>query len=265
MQCAAASLTSCQPTGLAGRARSSSSSSRASRPAAAAPRRQLAVRAATDSNSSGNGGISSLDGGKGLFNPTSSLLGPKPNLSGPASSSSLGTSNANKPQLKLEDVELKSGVNVSYVKLRDHLAAGEWREAEDELREVLIQAAGPAAVKRGWVYFSEVKFIPVEDMRTMDELWRAASGGKFGYSVQREMWVQQRRQWTKFFKAIEWVQGENNIYKKWPQEFDYSQEAPRGHLPLTNALRGTRLFEAILEHEAFEKKAVGSGNGSLIK
>ena len=51
-------------------------------------------------------------------------------------------------------------VNVSYVKLRDHLAAGEWREAEDELREVLIQAAGPAAVKRGWVYFSEVKFIP---------------------------------------------------------------------------------------------------------
>jgi hypothetical protein len=50
-------------------------------------------------------------------------------------------------------------------------------------------------------------------MRTMDELWRAASGGKFGYSVQREMWVQQRRQWTKFFKAIDWVQGENNIYK----------------------------------------------------
>ena len=39
--------------------------------------------------------------------------------------------------------------------------------------------------------------------------------------------------------------------RKWPQEFDYSQEAPRGHLPLTNALRGTRLFEAILEHEAF--------------
>lgn len=35
---------------------------------------------------------------------------------------------------------------------------------------------------------------------------------------------------------------------KWPQEFDYSAEAPKGHLPLTNALRGTRLFEAIMEH-----------------
>jgi hypothetical protein len=54
-------------------------------------------------------------------------------------------------------------------------------------------------------------------------------------------------------------------HRKWPQEFDYSQEAPRGHLPLTNALRGTRLFEAILEHEAFEKKAVGSGSGAGSK
>jgi hypothetical protein len=36
----------------------------------------------------------------------------------------------------------------------------------------------------------------------------------------------------------------------------------RGHLPLTNALRGTRLFEAIMEHEAFDKPAKGIGGGS---
>ena len=43
----------------------------------------------------------------------------------------------------------------------------------------------------------------------------------------------------------------------------YSADAPKGHLPLTNALRGTRLFEAIMEHEAFNKPAptVG-GSGS---
>ena len=41
--------------------------------------------------------------------------------------------------------------------------------------------AGPAAQQRGWVYFSEVKFIPAQDMRTMDALWRAASANKFGY------------------------------------------------------------------------------------
>ena len=50
-------------------------------------------------------------------------------------------------------------------------------------------------------------------MRTLDELWKAASGGKFGYSVQREIWLQKSRQWPKFFKAIDWVQGENNVYR----------------------------------------------------
>ena len=53
----------------------------------------------------------------------------------------------------------------------------------------------------------------VEDMQTLDGLWKAASGGKFGYSVQREMWLQARKQWPKFFKAIDWVQGENNVYR----------------------------------------------------
>lgn len=40
-----------------------------------------------------------------------------------------------------------------------------------------------------------------------------------------------------------------NYYRKWPMEFIYSaEEAPKGHLPLTNALRGTQLLQAILEH-----------------
>lgn len=215
--------------------------------------------------SQAGGSPPSLDTSKGLFTSNSSLLGPKPNLSGPGSPS-LGAplSSSKSKQVNLDDVELKSGVSVDYSSLRDLLKEGKWREAEDETRELLIQAAGPAAVKRGWVYFSEVKFIPVEDMQTLDGLWKAASGGKFGYSVQREMWLQARKQWPKFFKAIDWVQGENNVYRKWPQEFDYSAEAPRGHLPLTNALRGTRLFEAIMEHPAFDKplKSVGSGSGS---
>ena len=50
-------------------------------------------------------------------------------------------------------------------------------------------------------------------MQTLDGLWRAASGGKFGYAVQREMWLQARKQWPKFFKSIDWVQGENNVYR----------------------------------------------------
>ena len=52
----------------------------------------------------------------------------------------------------------------------------------------------------------QVKFIQAKDLQTIDALWRAASGGKFGYSVQKELWIQNRRYWEKFFKAIDWVQ-----------------------------------------------------------
>lgn len=45
------------------------------------------------------------------------------------------------------------------------------------------------------------------------------------------------------------------MYRKWPAEFKYSQDAPRGHLPLTNCLRGTQLFEELLAHPAFNKTA----------
>jgi hypothetical protein len=63
------------------------------------------------------------------------------------------------------------------------------------------------------VYWSEVRSIPVEDMCTLDALWKAASNGRFGYAVQREVWLQNQKRWPKFFKAINWVQGENNVYR----------------------------------------------------
>jgi len=97
----------------------------------------------------------------------------------------------------------------------------------------------------------------------MDALWRAVSGGKYGFSAQREVWLNSRKRWDKFFKAIDWVQGEDNVYRKWPGEFDYSvpqpgsNRPPKGHMPLTNALRGTQLFQAILEHPAWEEAPQG--------
>jgi len=161
------------------------------------------------------------------------------------------------PKPKLDDVPLESEAGMDYTALLEHLKAGDYRKADDETRALLIKLAGEGAIKRGWVYFSEVKSISVKDMQTLDNLWKTASSGKFGYSVQKEMFTQAARRWPKFFKQIDWVVGENNVYRKWPMEFNYSLDAPRGHLPLTNALRGTQLFEAIFAHPAFEKTSKG--------
>ena len=95
---------------------------------------------------------------------------------------------------------------MDYTSLRERLRTGDIRGADDETRAILIRLAGEAAVKRGWVYFSEVKSISVEDLQTLDSLWVAGSGGKFGYSVQKEMFTQAAKRWPRFFKQIDWVQ-----------------------------------------------------------
>jgi hypothetical protein len=61
-------------------------------------------------------------------------------------------------------------------------------------------------------------------------------------------------------------------YRAFPNEFiwELNEETPEGHLPLTNALRGTQLLNSILSHPAFdegeedeeEEEEVFDGKGS---
>jgi len=167
----------------------------------------------------------------------------------------------------VKEVELNSELGLSYELLRDLLEVGEWEKADDETRLKLIEMAGPEAESRGWVYFTEVKDIPVADLQTVDKLWSAYSKGRYGYSIQKNIWTKNKKVWTKFFVEIDWVQGENNAYRKWPLEFFFKEDAKKGHLPLTNCLRGTQLFQAVLEHPAFEEKkkkvSTSIGEGSV--
>lgn len=171
------------------------------------------------------------------------------------SESSVSGSSISKPQW---EVDLVSEIAVSYEALRDKLAAGEWEAADAETRRLLCVLAGDAAVKRKWVYYSEVQFIPVADFKTVDGLWRAYSDNKFGYSVQRRIWKNNDESWTVFFAKVGWTrpmaESRNSAYKKFPLEFmwDVADPTPLGHLPLTNALRGTQLLEKVLSHPAFD-------------
>ena len=150
------------------------------------------------------------------------------------------------------DVLIESEAGVSYDELKSKLAQGLWEEADKETRRLLCVLAGDAAVQRQWVYFTEARTIPGKDLLTMDRLWRAYSNDRFGFSVQRRIWKVLSMQWKPFFLKIGWAAGTNSIFKKFPMEFTWDIEAPVGHLPLTNALRGTQLLLNILTHPAFE-------------
>lgn len=88
-----------------------------------------------------------------------------------------------------EDVDvptnLPSAVGMDYVPLATMLATGQFEEADQFTRDVLIELAGSKAAGRNFVYFTEVKRIPSTDLATIERLWTKFSKGKFGYSVQK--------------------------------------------------------------------------------
>uniref|UniRef100_A0A7N0TUS5 GUN4-like domain-containing protein n=1 Tax=Kalanchoe fedtschenkoi TaxID=63787 RepID=A0A7N0TUS5_KALFE len=143
--------------------------------------------------------------------------------------------------------------------LATHLAAQDFRQADEETRRLLIALAGEAAVKRGYVYFSEVQFINSSDLKAIDDLWLKHSNNKFGYSVQKGVWEKSTRDFTTFFIRVGWMKKLDTevtqyIYRAFPNEFTWelTPETPVGHLPLTNALRGTQLLNCVLNHPAFD-------------
>ncbi|HEY9696794.1 MAG TPA: GUN4 N-terminal ARM-like repeat domain-containing protein [Trichocoleus sp.] len=143
-------------------------------------------------------------------------------------------------------VPLKSDRGIDYNQLQKLLAQQEFEAADRLTIEKLCELAGSLAIQRKWLYFTEVEKFPSTDLRTIDTLWQVYSEGKFGYSVQRELWLGAGKNWEKLWFQIGWKNGNN--WTRYPQEFTWNLTAPRGHLPLSNQLRGVRVIAALLAH-----------------
>jgi hypothetical protein len=155
-------------------------------------------------------------------------------------------------------VTLPSALGVDYVPLATMLATGDFFGADQFTRDNLIRIAGKEAINRGFVYFTDVKRIPKQDLVTMEKLWLQYSEGKFGYSVQQRLWETDRGNFDNFIRRIGWTIEESGVVRKrkWfgKSEFIYEVEtAPRGHLPLTSALRGTQLLRCLMELEVWKE------------
>jgi hypothetical protein len=146
-------------------------------------------------------------------------------------------------------VPLRSDGNVDYRPLFDLLAQQSFEAADRLTIQLLCENAGAAAIARKWLYFTEVDSISVTDLRTIDRLWLAHSQGKFGFSVQRELWLGVRQNWDALWPKIGWRDGNN--WTRYPGGFTWDLSAPRGHLPLSNQLRGVRVMAALMKHPAW--------------
>jgi GUN4-like/ARM-like repeat domain, GUN4-N terminal len=148
-------------------------------------------------------------------------------------------------------VPLESSVGIDYTTLQKLLATQDFQAADKLTTEKLCELAGADAIKRKWIYFTEVEQLPELDLHTIDALWLLHSEGKFGFSIQREMWLGANKNWDKLWPKIGWKEGNN--WTRYPGSFTWDLTAPRGHLPLSNQLRGVRVICALLSHPAWEK------------
>lgn len=133
-------------------------------------------------------------------------------------------------------VQLVSAVGVDYSNLQQLLAAGKWREADEETARMMCKVA--KREKQGWLDEEDIKKFPCKDLRTLDQLWVKYSNGRFGFSVQKCIWESvggKPGEWDygiyKLFGAhVGWYAKIEHDWK-YEEDITFSLDAPVGHLP----------------------------------
>ncbi|MBW4632849.1 MAG: GUN4 domain-containing protein [Iphinoe sp. HA4291-MV1] len=151
----------------------------------------------------------------------------------------------------LDKVSISSKQGIDYSKLRDYLRQKNWQLSDTETYEVLLKLGGEKSQSRGYINYDEIKRLSCTDLKTIDNLWRAASDGKFGFSAQQLIYENQGKNWRKMYEEVRWgslIDG--NFRKIVEQDFDWQTRRIRykagmepdfknpepGHLPVTVGL-----------------------------
>ena len=145
-----------------------------------------------------------------------------------------------------------SAIDLNYNDLQLNLLNQDFEEADRLTSAYLRKLAGKVAENRGYVFYSEVKNMPDEDLDTIDRLWKIYSQGKFGFSNQAKILKSVGKRYDLLWPKIGWKK--DGIWTRYPTSFCWSLKAPEGHMPLVNQLRGVRLMDSILKHPSIANR-----------
>nr|YP_010502356.1 Ycf53 [Grateloupia turuturu]UXC96769.1 Ycf53 [Grateloupia turuturu] len=149
-------------------------------------------------------------------------------------------------------IKLDTNLNYDYQPLQKLLISQEFLEADKLTQVLLCKLAGlNENNKRNWLYFTDISLLPPKDLYIIDKLWRIYSRGKFGFSIQRQIWLTNNCNWEKLWKKIGWKN--QGTPCRYPNEFIWDTSAPSGHLPLFNQLRGVQVLSALFQHIVWDQ------------
>jgi serine/threonine-protein kinase len=143
---------------------------------------------------------------------------------------------------------LYSERKLDYSHLQELLLDHNWAAADRETHKLLLTLCGREA---GQLQLEDIRCLPCLDLHAIDYLWVNHSNGLFGFSIQKEIWlnvggstdgnyetwdrlVQARSKWRvntpwhRFSSRVGW-----RVKDRWIayQEYTFSLDAPKGHLP----------------------------------
>ncbi|MGF1481315.1 MAG: GUN4 domain-containing protein [Cyanophyceae cyanobacterium] len=122
---------------------------------------------------------------------------------------------------------------VDYNRLQDLLMAQNYPDADWETYRVVLEVADRE--REGWLRHTDIDDFPGPDLRAIDRLWVAYSGGRFGFSVQKRIYQNlggtreyNEEIWQAFGDRVGW-RGRDNWLSY--AQLTFNLNAPEGHLP----------------------------------
>ncbi|AFY94017.1 GUN4 domain-containing protein [Chamaesiphon minutus] len=143
------------------------------------------------------------------------------------------------PQTNIKTTEDKSvETSIQCERLEYLLKLGNLKDADLETKRLLLEIAGRE--REGWLLADDAKSISPQALAAIDRLWIRYSNGRFGFSVQRDIWHQlgcksednmqiQTISENKFGEFVQWRVG-GRWLSQW-DDFNCDLQAPSGSLP----------------------------------
>ncbi|MGB5592892.1 MAG: GUN4 domain-containing protein, partial [Crocosphaera sp.] len=123
-----------------------------------------------------------------------------------------------------------------YTPLENNLKRKQWLEANETTISLMLQAVNRD--QQGWIPREDVEKLSCWDLKTIDELWKQYSNGKFGFTVQFPIFVATGNRpgrlvdteaYDNFGSQVGWR--EDGQWVAFKYSLNYTLDAPVGHLP----------------------------------
>jgi len=137
------------------------------------------------------------------------------------------------------EIPLVSERGVDYGRLNDLLQDQDWEGANEETYGRMLEAVEQDfEQERSFIPPQKMKLFPCKDLKTIERLWVHYSDGKFGFTIQQQIWQEcgspnsaYAADWDKFCIRVGWKTPDASEYVLWNDLKFSKQNSPTGELP----------------------------------